>query len=294
MESLASLISASVQGLQFHLLCPEAERLGIATMFSTAFPLVRSASRIQARSFLRPSTRNARDVIVFAARGRHEKGWKGSQRSHKDGGHGQRDNSHLPLRSMAVAGCSGLAAALGSDNSQKPPQPDYAFKNPSGWRHSYSESSVFLDHIMRVQRAMDTNSIEEARSAHFDFTRAYLEFFVHGEVIDEGSLPSDIVFGPGQYVQKEDTKVFWVPAPMLGTSSILCVSVHYDLGDDGRDAAFLDSALRSSMCAHLLEKFREDHGTHIFIHVFSARRHFCVAVPRDLLEHHQSLLVIQE
>lgn len=273
---------------------PEAKRLGIDTMFATAFSCVRGASRIQARSFLRPSTRNACDVIASAARGRHEKGWKGSQKSHKSSGHGQRDNSHFPLRSMAVAGFSVLAAAVSSDNSQKPPPPDYAYKDPSGWHRWDSNSSVLFDHVMRMQTAMNNSSIEEARSAHFDFTRAYLEFCVHGEVIDEGSLPSDIVFGPGRYVKKEDTKVFWMPSPILGKSSILCVSVYYDLGGDGRDAAFL-SAIGPFMCAPLLEKFKEDDGTYIFIHVFSAAgRHFAVGLPRDILERHQSLVAIQE
>lgn len=273
---------------------PRAERLGIDTMFNTAFSCVRGASRIQARSLLRPSTRNACDVIASAARGRHEKGWKGSQQSHKSSGHGQRDNSHFPLRLMTVAGFSVFAAAVSSDNSQKPPRPEYAYKDPSGWRRWDNDSSIFLDHVLRTQTAMNTNSIEEARSAHFDFTRAYFEFCVHGEVIDEGSLPSDIVFGPGRYVKKEDTKVFWMPSPVLGKSSILCVSVHYDLGGDERDAAFL-SAIGPFMCTPLLEKFKEDDGTYIFIHVFSAAGvHFAVGLSRDILERHQSLMAIQE
>lgn len=209
------------------------------TMFNSALPLLRGASRIQARSLLRPSTRNARDVKASAARGRHEKRSHGSQQSNKSSCQGPRHGGRLPLRSTAAAGFSILAAMAKSNDPEPPPRPNYAFKDPSGWQYMDSEPSNLQNFIMRYSQAIDTNSIDEARTAHFEFTRSILQLCVHGEIIEEGSLPSDVVFGPGRYAAREDTKIFWVPSSVQGRVHLLCVSVHHDLGDEVRKSAFV-------------------------------------------------------
>lgn len=266
-------------------------------MFSPALRRrVRGASRIQTRSFLCPSTRNARNVIAVAAQCGHEEGSNGSKQSNNSSGQDQRNGGHLPLRSTAVAGVSMLAGAATSDDSNKATPPPYALRDPSGWGCLDNNPSIVMDFIMRVRQAMDTKSVEEARSAQFDFTRAYMELAVYGDVIDEGPLPDDIIFGAGLHVKKEDTKLFWVPSTELGKSSILCLSVHYDLNDGERLGLFLTTALESGMFERLLEKFKEDECIHFHVHFSTV--FFSIGIDRDvvlgLLERGKSLSSTQK
>ncbi|KAG6363496.1 hypothetical protein INS49_008596 [Diaporthe citri] len=247
-------------------------------MFNSALPLLRSASRIQARSLLRPSTRNACDVIASAARGQHEKRSHGSQQSSKSRGQGPRRDGRLPLRSTAVAGFSILAAMANSKDT--PPQPNYAFKHPSGWAYMNTEPSLVQDFIMRYSQANDINSIEEARSAHFEFTRSLLHFCVHGEIIDQGSLPSDVVFGFGRYAAKEDTKIFWMPSPVQARVPVLCLSVHHDLSEEAGRLAFVESAIVAEVGASFLEKFNENE-TYIYIQIHGPTQFFSLGLRRD-------------
>lgn len=142
---------------------------------------------------------------------------------------------------------------------------------------------------------MDNNSVEEARSAQFDFTRSFLECTVHGDVVDEGSLPSDVVFGAGLHVKKEDTKVFWVSSAELGKSSVLCLSVHYDLTGGERGDRLVIKALEDGMFDRLLKRFEEDER--IFVHVHYVGGFFVVGLDRDefmsVLERKKSMSVIQ-
>lgn len=196
-----------------------------------------------------------------------------------------------------MAGFSIPAVSANSD-SPEPSPPDYAFKDPSGWRYFDANPSRFLDIGMSYIQAMKTNSIEEARSAQVDLTRSQLEFCVRGDIIDEGSLPSDVVFGLGQYVTKENTRVFWMPSIIQGTDPIKCLSVHHHLNDDRMCAGFLDSALGATMCTRLLEKFKEHSRTHIFVHVHSSGKFYQIRIPRDeianSLQRINSLSAIQE
>lgn len=143
-----------------------------------------------------------------------------------------------------------------------------------------SEPSNLQNFIMRYSSAIDTNSIDEARTAHFEFTRSILQLCVHGEIIEEGSLPSDVVFGPGRYAAREDTKIFWVPSPVQGRVPLLCLSVHHDLGDEVRKFAFVEGAIRAKVGASLLEKFKEDE-TYIYIQIHAPAEFFSIGVRRD-------------
>ncbi|KAI7780316.1 hypothetical protein LA080_016164 [Diaporthe eres] len=255
-------------------------------MFNSALPHLRGASRIQARSLLRPSTRHARDVMASAARGRHEKRSHGSQQSNKSSGQGPRHNGRPPLRSTAVAGFSVLAA-LAKSNDPKPlpplPPPSCAFKDPSGWEYMNTDPSLYQDYYMRIYQAFKINSIEEARSAHFEYTRSILQFCVHGEIIEEGSLPNDVVFGMGHYAAKEDTKIFWMASPVQDTVPILCLSVHHDLSDEWQ-LPFAQSAIVAGLGASFFEKFKENE-TYAYIHIHTPTKLFWLRFHRDEVSH---------
>lgn len=263
-------------------------------MFNPAFTLVRGASRIQARSLLQPSTCTARDVIASAARGRHGKRSHGSQQSNRSSGQGPRHNGRLPVKSTAVAGFSVLAALANLDNRGQS-KPNCAFKDPSGWDYQETDPSLLQDFVTRYSHALETNSIEEARSAHFDFTRNILQFCVHGEIIEEGPVPSDVLFGAGWYVAKEDIKIFWMPPPVQDRGPVLCVSVHHDLSDEWRRLAFVQMAIRrTELGANCLKKFN-DGDTHVHLYFHSPTRFFGIGFPRDemlkALERNASLAI---
>lgn len=265
-------------------------------MFNSTLRLVRGASRIQARSPLRPSTHSAGNVIASAARGRREKRYHGSQHSNKSGGEGPRHNGRLPLRPTAIAGFSILTVLANSDDSKPLPQPNCVFKDPSGWGYMDADPSLLQDFIMNYDHAKDVNSIDKARRAQFEFTRSILQFCVHGEVIEEGPMPADIVFGPGWYVAKEDTRVFWVPSPTQGKDPVLCLSVHHDLVDELNKVAFVDSVFGVELAAICLGKFK-DGDTHVQLHFSTPGQFFALGLPRDglvrALELYQSLAIAQ-
>lgn len=157
-----------------------------------------------------------------------------------------------------------------------------------------TEPSLFQDFITRYSQAVDINSIEAARSAHFDFTRSILQFCVHGEIIEEGSVPSDVLFGAGRYVAKEDTKIFWMPSPDQDRDPVLCLSVHQDLSDDLGKLAFVDNAIGAELGANCLRKFK-DSDTHVQVYFHTCSGFFVVSLPRDemlrVLEHNESLAI---
>lgn len=149
---------------------------------------------------------------------------------------------------------------------------------------------------MSYDQAKDANSIDKARRALFEFTRSILQFCVHGEVIEEGPLPADIVFGPGSYVAKEDTRVFWVPSPTQGKDPILCLSVHHDLSDDLKKAAFVNSVIGVELAAICLGKFKDD-DTNVQLHISTPGQFFALSLPRDglarALELYRSLAIAE-
>lgn len=169
---------------------------------------------------------------------------------------------------------------MANSDDTKPPQPNCAFKDPSGWDYMDTEPSLFRDFFMRYIQAKDTNSIEEARRAHFEFTRSILQFCVHGEIIEEGSLPGDVVFGAGRYAAKEDTKIFWMPSPARDVVPVLCLSVHHDLSDEVRKLAFVENAIVAEVGASFLEKFKEDEA-YIYIHIHAPAQFFSLGIRRD-------------
>lgn len=181
-----------------------------------------------------------------------------------------------------MAGFS-ILAALANSTDPPPPHPNCAFKDPSGWDYMHTDPSLFQDFIMRYSQAKDINSIEKARSAHFELTRSILQFCVHGEIIDEGPVPSDVVFGAGRYAAKEDTRIFWMPSPGQGRDPVLCLSVHHDLSDEVRKLAFVENAVVAEVGASFLEKFKED-KTYIYIHVHGPTVFFSLGVRRDEVE----------
>lgn len=274
------------QGTRKQSSSPKIERLGILTMFNSTLPLLRGASHTQTRSLLRPSTRHARDVMASAARGRHEKRSHGSQQSNKSSGQGPRHNGRPHLRSTAVAGFSVLAALAKSNDPEPPPPPpppNCAFKHPSGWEYVNTDPSLYQDYYMRIYQAIKINSIEEARVAHFEYTRSLLQFCVHGEIIEEGSLPNDVVFGIGHYAAKEDTKVFWMASPVQDAVPILCLSVHHDLSDEWQPA-FAQSAIVAGLGASFFEEFKENE-TYAYIHIHAPTKLFWLRFHRDEVSH---------
>lgn len=251
-------------------------------MFNCAFTVVRGASRIQARSLLRPPTRHALGIAASAARGRYEQRSHGSQQSHKSSGQGPRHGSRLPLRSTAVASFSILAVLAANSGNPRPGQPNCAFKDPSGWDYVGTEPSFGLDFAMRYSQALESNSIKEAREAHFELTRKILRFCVHGDIIEEGSVRGDVVFGPGQFVAKEDTRIFWMPSPVQDRGPVLCLSVHHDLEDNSKQVAFVDDVMGAEMAASCLKKFK-DTDTHVVLHFHTPSEFFILFFPRDEL-----------
>lgn len=189
-----------------------------------------------------------------------------------------------------------LAGTAASDDSQKPTPPTHAFRDPSGWNVLDSNPAISMDFVSRVLQASETNSIQEARSAQFDFTRSYMELALHGDIIDEGSLPSDLVFGIGRHVNKEDTKLFWIPSAELGKSSVLCLSVHYDLSDGERLDALFSKALEAGLFERLLEKFKDDER--VYLHLHSSTMFASAGFDRrdvvNILERKQSMSGIQK
>lgn len=249
-------------------------------MFNSAFTVVRGASRVQARSLLRTPTRPPLGIAASTARGRYEKRSHGSQQSHSSSGQGPRHDSRLPLRSTAVAGFSILAVLAANSDDPNPAQPNCAFKDPSGWDYMETEPSFIWDYTMRYSQALKSNSIKEAREAHFELTRNILQFCVHGDIIEEGSVRGDIVFGPGQFVAKEDTRIFWMPSPVQDRGPVLCLSVHHDLRDDLKHIAFIDNVIGAEMAASCLKKFK-DTDTHVVLHFHAPSQFFVIFFPRD-------------
>lgn len=242
-------------------------------MFNPAFKTVRGASRIQVRSLLRPPTHHALGIAASAARGGHEKRSHGSQQSHKSSGQGPRHDSGLPLRSTAVAGFSILAVLAANPGNPRPARPNCAFKDPSGWDYVETEPSFALDFTVRYNQALNSNSIKEAREAHFELTRQVLQFCVHGDIFEEGSVSSDAVFGPGQFVAKEDTRIFWMPSPVQDRGPVLCLSVHHDLRDNLKQVAFVEKVIGAEMAASCLKKFK-DTDTHVVLHFHAPSQFF--------------------
>ncbi|KAK2610764.1 hypothetical protein N8I77_004165 [Diaporthe amygdali] len=246
-------------------------------MYSSILRLVRGTPRVQVRLLMRPSSHYARDATISAVRDQHEKRSHGSQHSNKSSGQGSRYKSRFALKSTVVAGLP-LGALLKAENEKH--REGCAFKDPSGWEHMEADPSLSLDFIMKYHQALQNESIEEARSTHFDFTRNVLGFCLHGDIVEEGSMQNDIIFGIGRYITKEDTKIFWVPSPVEGRMSTLCLAVHQDLSDDDYRYIFVDKVCVAEMAARALEKF-DDSGTHISISFHHTHGLFTLCVPRD-------------
>lgn len=246
-------------------------------MYSSTLRLVRGTPRIQVRSLVRPSSHYACDVTTSAVRDQHEERSHGSQPSHQSSSQGSRYKSRFALKSTVLAVLP-LGALLEAENEKR--RKHCAFKDPSGWEHMEADPSILLDFNMKYHQAINNESIEEARSAHFDFTRNVLEFCLHGEIVEEGSMQNDIIFGIGRYITKEDTKIFWVPSPVEGRMSTLCLAVHQDLSDDDYRYIFVDKVCVAEMAARALEKF-DDSGTHVSISFHHTHGLFTLCVPRD-------------
>ncbi|KAL1864423.1 hypothetical protein Daus18300_007655 [Diaporthe australafricana] len=252
-------------------------------MYKPAFSLVRGAARVQARSTMRSSARNARGVTASATPYRrwHENGFHTSQQPKRSSGQNSRYKSRFPFKSTAVAGLS-LAALANPDDRSPPPEPDCAFRDPSGWHLIDLNPQVMLDFGMTYLRAAKSNSVEEARNAQFEHTRNFLEVCLLGEIIEKGSVPGDIIFRVGQYVIEEDTKIFYVPSPVQGKSSTLCVSVHHDLSDNDKAGAFANhDRIVYGVLARYLEDFKEENAPHVFLFLHYPAGIVTLAYSRD-------------
>lgn len=179
-----------------------------------------------------------------------------------------------------MAGFSILTVLAANSDNPRPAQPNCAFKDPSGWEYVGTEPSFGLDFAMRYYQALESNSIREAREAHFELTRKILQFCVHGDIIEEGSMRGDVVFGPGQFVAKEDTRIFWMPSPVQDRGPVLCLSVHHDLEDSSKQVAFVENVMGAEMAASCLEKFK-DTDTHVVLHFHTASGFFILFFSRD-------------
>lgn len=182
-----------------------------------------------------------------------------------------------------MASFSILAVLAANFGNPRPAEPNCAFKDPSGWEYVDTEPSFISDFTMRYSQALKSNSIKEAREAHFELTRKILQFCVHGDIIEEGSVRSDVIFGLGQFVAKEDTRIFWMPSPDQDWGPVLCLSVHHDLRDNMTQVAFVENVIGPEMAASCLKKFK-DTDTHIVLHFHAPSQFFILFFPRDEME----------